>query len=82
MALTIAPWAKCAFQNKFLVYTTVLGDAAETTIRVPLGRPEGAWIQNIDQTTALRISDITGNLLTYHAAPAAKYHYLFAIGFD
>lgn len=60
----------------------VKGDGVGTTLKVPMGRVEGYWTQNIDDTTDIpRISE-SSLTLTYASAPTSgKYHWLFVIGY-
>ena len=87
MALTIGTWTRVSAGNKFLVYASVTGDSVPTkTIKVPLGKVEAAWTQNVTETVALQIASISGATISY--ASSTYYptntlvHKLFAIGTD
>ena len=58
----------------------VKGDTG-TTIPLPFSRVEGFWIQNIDESAALKASE-SGGVLTYASAPTTNlYHWLVVVGY-
>lgn len=84
MALTIGAWERCSMGNKLLCYATVYGDGSTTTINVPMGRIEGCWVGNIDESAGYNPAlTFSGQVVTYGAAPTStKYHRLYVIGTD
>ena len=69
--------------NKLMWKARIKGDGSGVTVPVPLGRIEGYWICNIDDTSAIPAISWATNILTYAAAPTnTKYHWLFVIGSD
>jgi hypothetical protein len=70
------------FGNAKMWKARVKGDGAGTTLVVPLGRIEGYWTQNIDDTSAIPRISHADSTLTYNSAPTnTKYHWLFVIGY-
>ena len=69
--------------NKLMWKAKVKGDGSGVTIPVPLGKVEGWWTKNIDDTSAIPAISGATNILTYASAPTTnKYHWVFAIGTD
>jgi hypothetical protein len=70
--------------NKLMCYAKVTGDGSTTTINVPMGRIESAFVGNGDESAGYNPAlTWSGQTITYGAAPTnTKYHYLHVIGTD
>ncbi len=69
--------------DRYMSIYKIKGDATGVTVKLPFASIEAAWVQNIDETAALVIASVSGNTVTYGAAPSSNlYHWLFAVGVD
>ena len=86
MALTVSPknFNLCTWGNKRVCFASVTGDGVVTTISVPLGKIEAAFVGNQTETAGYNPPlSWSGNVLTYGAAPSStKIHTLFVVGSD
>lgn len=69
--------------NKLLWKAKVKSDGTGVTIPVPLGRLDGWWTKNIDDTSAIPAVSGSSNIITYASSPTInKVHWLYVIGSD